>query len=87
MNKLVILLTVVLILSGCAGNYLDKIPNGGFTRFEYHRGGNVTSAHIIATDAVAENGIVLVDKIDIHADYGPFLNFEVKLEGYESVAK
>lgn len=86
MRRCLLILLLVIFLSGCSAmSYLDIIPpNTAFTNFEYHRGGNVTSAHIVATDAIfLEDGSVLIDSVNINADYGPAVNFSIKLEGYE----
>ncbi len=83
MKKILILLAMVIMLSGCGTKtFLGEIPGHEFKRFEYHRAGNATSTHIIATDAVRDDGYLLIDSIHITADYGPFANFVIKLEGY-----
>ncbi len=83
MIRAIVILTVTVALTGCGGlGLIDEIPRAEFKKFEYHRGGNVTSAHITATDSRIVDGGVEVGSINIQADYGPAVNFNIKLEGY-----
>jgi len=77
------LLAMFLSLPGCAGpELLSKIPNNEFSNFEYHRAGNATSVDIVAKGAKKTPDGIQVDNVDIKADYGPFVNFNIKLENY-----
>lgn len=77
-------LLVILFLAGCSPmTYLDDLPNTSFGVFEYNRAGNVTSAHILAENGIMEHGTLLVEKVLIKADYGPFINFSVRIEDFE----
>lgn len=84
--KLSILIITALLLSSCsATNLIGKIPNAQFDRFEYHRGGNVTSADVQATNAVITDGELKIQELRIKADYGPMVNFNIYIEGYRRV--
>lgn len=72
------------LLGGCGyHDLMAKIPNTAFKRFEYHRGGNFSSAHITAVDAIKIDGSVYVGEATLTSDYGPFVNFTILLEGLE----
>lgn len=62
---------------------INDIPKIEFETFEYDRGGNVTSAHIEATNSRFVDDHILVDEIVIKSDYGPAVNFRVKITGYK----
>ena len=84
MKKFLLVLAAGLLLSGCGyHDLMSKIPNTAFDRFEYHRGGNFSSAHITAIDAIKVDGSVYVGKATLTSDYGPFVNFTILLEGLE----
>ena len=74
---------IFLLLAGCAPNYLNKLPNGAFESFEYHRAGNITSADIVAVDAVRDGDGVRIGELIIKTDYGPFFNANVRIKGYK----
>ena len=76
---------VAFFMSGCVGNYLDSLPAGEFKTFKYHRGGNVTSADIIATGGKVEGNTQKIESIIFKGDYGPVFNLQVELEGYERI--
>ena len=78
-------LTVLMALSGCATGQglMDMVPNAEFKRFEYNRGANFTSMHIVAINARKTlGGEIEVEKVNIIGDYGPWVNFNITLEGY-----
>ncbi len=80
---LLLLLGLLLLVAGCAGmDLISMIPEAEFTRFQYDRGGNVTSAHIEATNSKITGDEIQIDEISIKSDYGPAVNFNIKLEGY-----
>lgn len=73
-----------MLTSGCGYHSLmDKVPNHAFTRFEYHRGGNFSSTHISAMNAIKIDGAVLIEKMTLTSDYGPFVNFTILVEDLE----
>lgn len=81
--KKLLLLILLPFLFGCSGKSLmADIPMAGFDRFEYHRAGNMSSLHIVATGAIMDEDYVVIDKVTVLADYGPFVNFNIILEGY-----
>lgn len=61
---------------------LQKIPYAEFDSFEWHRGGNVTSADIIATDARLVDGKLSIKSITITENWGPCFTLNVSLKGY-----
>jgi len=84
MKRILLLLVLSFILTGCSiTGTLEKIPNHEFTRFEYHRAGNATSTHIVATNAKKVDGKIQVEKATVSVDYGPFANFLIMIEGYK----
>lgn len=83
---MIFLLVLLLIfpLIGCSSkNLLNKIPDHEFKSFEYHRAGNATSTHIVATNAIRVGNMVEIEKIKISSDYGPFANFLIIIEEYK----
>lgn len=85
MKKLQLLIIIILLsfLFSCSGKSLmQEIPMAAFDKFEYHRAGNVSSLHITATGAIMDKDYVVIDNVNIIADYGPFVNFNIILEGY-----
>lgn len=82
MKQLLIIL-LSFLLFGCSGkSLLRDIPMAGFDKFEYHRAGNMTSLHITATGAIMDEDYVVIDFVNVIADYGPWVNFNILLEGY-----
>ncbi len=82
MKKLLIIIFCLLLTSCSAKSLIAEIPDHEFTKFEYHRAGNVTSADIVAINAVRDENGVAIESVKITADYGPFVNFNVSIEGY-----
>lgn len=72
-------------LKGCGGcnEMLKKIPDASFGSFSYHRGGNVTSAQITATNGKIYDDTLSVENIALALDYGPFVNFKLNVKGYK----
>lgn len=90
MNKLVLVLVLALccLMQGCTVDGLyAKIPEAEFTSFKYDRAGNVTSAHIEATNSSIKDGAINIETLSIKGDYGPCFNFAVELEGYKRKLK
>jgi len=90
MKKLLFLLFIVFLLSGCgsaqkmAKGYNDlikQIPTNEFKKFEYHRSGMYSSAHIIAKDAAKDGDLLMIDSFYMQLNYGPE-NLTVSVEGY-----
>ena len=82
MKKLSILIVCLLLISGCSmKGLIAEIPTNEFKEFRYHRGGNATSATIIAREAIKEGNLLMIQTVDITADYGPFASFTLFIEG------
>lgn len=82
--KKLILLAAILFCTGCTGKgLLLEIPNTAFERFEYHRAGNMTSMHILAIDSKRTNDTYTIKSVHVIGDYGPFANFNIKIDGYK----
>lgn len=81
----ILLVLSLLFVKGCGGynDMLKKIPDASFESFSYHRGGNVTSAQITATNATIDDNTISIENIDIALDYGPLVNFKLNLKGYQ----
>ena len=62
---------------------MQEIPMAEFKNFEYHRAGNFSSLHIQAKNAHMDKDIIIIDNVSSQADYGRFVNFNIKLEGYK----
>lgn len=76
-------LVACLLLSGCSFHGLmDKVPNHAFSKFEYHRGGNFSSTHITAKNAIKIDNEMIIESLVLTSDYGPFANFTIILEDY-----
>ena len=72
------------VLSGCSQKSLIyEIPLVEFKKFEYHRAGNFSSAHITAENSSINDEAVQIEKLSIQADYGPVVNFNITIEGYQ----
>lgn len=72
------------VLSGCSQKSLiNEIPLVEFDKFEYHRAGNFSSAHISAENSSITEKEVHIEKLSIQADYGPAVNFNITMEGYK----
>lgn len=83
MKKLLLVLCLLPLLFGCSGKSLmADIPMAAFDKFEYHRAGNVSSLHITASGAIMDEDYVVIDKVHVIADYGPWVNFNIIVEGY-----
>lgn len=87
-NRWVMMLMCIVMVSGCAGcgawnKQLDKLPPAEFESFEWHRGGNATSADIVATDARIADGKLSIGNISITENWGPFFTLNVSLKGYK----
>jgi len=81
--KKLLLLMLLPFLFSCSGKSLmQDIPMAEFERFEYHRAANFSSLHIVATGAIMDEDYIVIDHVSLQADYGPFVNFNIKLEGY-----
>ena len=80
-------LVLATLMAGCQGcsmkSLLNEVPDGEFKNFEYHRAGNGTSAGITASNAAIQDGQLTIEQLSIKADYGPFVNFNIKLEGWK----
>jgi len=82
--KKLLLLIIPFLLFGCSGKSLmQQIPMAEFENFEYHRAGNFSSLHIQAQNAHMDKDLIIIDSVSLQADYGPFVNFNIKLEGYK----
>lgn len=87
MRKIILFFIIVLclLLSGCSFHGLmDKVPNHAFSKFEYHRGGNFSSTHITAKNAIKVDGEIIIESLVLTSDYGPFANFTIILEDYSA---
>lgn len=88
MKRLALLLLPLLLCScGTADNLLQKIPSSEFKTFEYHRAGNATSADIVASNSSLKDGYLTIESLSIKEDWGPFANFNIKMEGYKRQIK
>lgn len=89
MKILIALCASLVLLTGCgtADNLLQKIPNSEFKSFEYHRAGNATSSDIVATNSSIKDGFITIESLSIKEDWGPFANFNMKMEGYKRQIK
>ena len=89
MKSILMIATVALSLTGCgtADKLLNKIPSSEFKTFEYHRAGNATSADIVAIGSSIKDGYLTIDSLSIKEDWGPFVNFNMKMEGYKRKLK
>jgi hypothetical protein len=86
MKNFLFLAIAALLFTGCAGiDLINEVPQAEFKRFEYHRGGNCTSAHITAIDSKLVDGVLEIGEIQIQADYGPAVNWNITLEGYKRI--
>ena len=84
--KLTALILTALIMTGCTLNEaINKVPTAEFKTFEYHRAGNMTSVDIEAKNSKVEGGTLVIEELDIKADYGPFSNFNIFIEGYKRI--
>lgn len=89
MKRLILFLGIgIVILSGCQGcaqfqAQINKIPLAEFDSFEYHRGGNVTSATITASGARIVDGKLSIKDISITEDWGPAFSLHVGIKGYK----
>lgn len=85
MKKLLLILVSCLLVSGCGfHNLINKVPNQAFSKFEYHRGGNFSSTHITAKNAIKVDGEMIIESLVLTSDYGPFVNFTIILEDYSA---
>ena len=88
MKKLVLFcaLALVLFLPGCVGgsakDLMSQIPDNRFKKFEYHRGGVWSSAHIVAREGEKREGRLEVEAINMTLNYGPE-SLTISLEGYQ----
>jgi hypothetical protein len=85
LKKLIILALSCCFLASCASldKRIGKIPKCEFTKFEYVRGGNVTSASISAENSIIEGDYLHIESIRIDENFGPAVNFHVVLEGFK----
>jgi hypothetical protein len=84
--KYLFLLLFPFLLFSCSGkSLLHEIPNAEFTKFSYHRAGNMSSLHIEARNAKMDNNEIVIESVTVQADYGPFVNFNIRLEGYKRI--
>lgn len=91
-TKMFLLSFLALLLTGCGGctvwnAQLEKIPLAEFESFEYHRGGNVTSADIVATGCELKDGALVIQELSIVENWGPALSLNVRLKGYKRALK
>ena len=94
MKKLLLLAAIILFLPGCMGGaskmiasqkeLMAQIPDHTFSKFEYHRAGMYSSAHIIAKDAIKVGGAVEVGSISMTLNYGPE-SLVISVDGYSHV--
>lgn len=91
LRMILIIMGLIAVLLGMAAMYgcsawnshLKKLPDAEFASFEWHRGGNATSADVIATNGKIEAGKLSVDNISITENWGPFFTLNVSLKGYK----
>jgi len=82
--KYFLILISAIFLSGCgASALLQKIPEAEFSKFVYHRGGNVTSADIEAMNARLTDTAIEIERVKVSEDWGPAFNFILYIEGYK----
>jgi hypothetical protein len=87
MKRLFFLLIICLTAFGCADRLISKVPSAEFRNFEYHRAGNMSSAHIKATNSKVKDDQIEIEMLNIQEDWGPFVNFNILLEGYKRKIK
>lgn len=81
MKKIFIAILIIFCLSSCSIKHiLAGLPAKEYKKYEYHRTGNVTSAHITAINCRRVNGILEIEEICIQADYGPFVSWNISFE-------
>jgi hypothetical protein len=93
MKKLLFVISLVLLfLPGCFGGgaqkmianqkeLMSQIPDHTFSKFEYHRGGVYSSAHIVAKGAAKVGESLVIESVNMNLNYGPE-NLTISLEGY-----
>lgn len=94
-NKLFVIAVLILMLSGCAAtgnapadlsNVLEKIDTISFSELNYERYGASTTAKISATNSRIQDGIRMVDDIEIDNNYGVLGHFKISIKGWEREA-
>jgi len=90
MKKLIFLLVMAFLLSGCGStqkmvtgynNLMKQVPNNEFSRFEYHRSGMYSSAHIVAKEGAKDGNLMMIQSLNIQLNYGPE-NLTIALDGF-----
>lgn len=90
MKKLLLLVGVLFLLSGCASSgklaagysdVMSKIPDNEFGKFEYHRSGMYSSAHVTAIGGAKEGDLLMIERLHIQLNYGPE-NLTISIEDY-----
>lgn len=90
MKNIFLIMIVALLCQGCAGcasRLIDKVPQAEFEKFSYHRGGNVTSASVVAAGSQIKDGVITIDSLEVQENWGPAVNFTITLEGYKREIK
>lgn len=81
---LLVLVGIFFSTSRCASyqKQLAKIPQASCESFEYHRGGNFSSADIVATGISKEGNVLKIQSVSFVENWGPFFNTHVTIKGY-----
>jgi len=83
------LLWIAAFCSSCSSyqETLRKVPYAEFASFEYHRGGNFSSADIVALDSSVRDGVLTVGSVSFVENWGPFFSLNISLKGYKRQVK
>lgn len=60
---------------------MSQIPDNKFSKFEYHRGGMYSSAHIVAIEGEKIDNSLEIKSINMTLNYGPE-SLTITIEGY-----
>ena len=80
MKKLILLLLSCVFLIGCVQSYLDILPTNSFDQYDYHRGGNISTAHVEAIGGVKTDDGITIKSVLIDVDY-PGFTLDIKIKG------
>ena len=85
----VLLLLWLMAFYGCSSYHekLRSIPYAEFASFEYHRGGNFSSADIVALDSALKDGVLTIGSVSFVENWGPFFSLNISLKGYKRQVK